>query len=369
VDGKKRSELTTYARLAELLLDSGADVNAVAPAGWSMLYLAAQEGDVGEMLWLLGEGADPNLPCQEGASPLQAACLTLQREAAAVLLAHGAAVSLPREAGFCAGYPPLHLVCAGPLREPEPVLSLLRMLLLSRANPNETDEVGSTPLRLLARAETAVEAAAQAAEVAAAAAAAQAVPAAAPVAPGPVAPPQQRWADVIPHPSGLFKWAVLILVGAVVVLVALTRVDVESNAYVELVAVRPGCSWREEFINFNLFLCFRFRLEKRPFETKPPVSVGRGTRCDGVLCGRLFEQHRGGDVYVSFDELHGLDRAVARRVRSTCVWPAALMESDVCWLDASDGGTKELAARDVCAFVACRAGRGSGDCLRAACSS
>ena len=78
------------ARLCGLLIDSGAEVLAQSSAGWTLCYLAAQEGDAIDVLWLLGEGVPPDHPSLDGATALQIACQHGHADAAAALLSHGA---------------------------------------------------------------------------------------------------------------------------------------------------------------------------------------------------------------------------------------------------------------------------------------
>src|SRR5690554_4702647 len=57
-----------YQRDAEVvsLLERGVDVNMIGPDGWTPLLIAANEGDVHMVQYLLGEGADPTLKKDDG---------------------------------------------------------------------------------------------------------------------------------------------------------------------------------------------------------------------------------------------------------------------------------------------------------------
>jgi ankyrin repeat protein len=62
------------ADIAMLLIDRGADVNAISPDNQlTPLILAIRSRQVGIVRALLAKGADPNLPARSGPTPLRAA--------------------------------------------------------------------------------------------------------------------------------------------------------------------------------------------------------------------------------------------------------------------------------------------------------
>ena len=74
---------------ARLLRAAGADVNDTAPAGTSVLVVAAHSGHGPLAAWLLDQGADPNA-AGAGYTPLHAAILRGDADLVSALLAHGA---------------------------------------------------------------------------------------------------------------------------------------------------------------------------------------------------------------------------------------------------------------------------------------
>jgi ankyrin repeat protein len=57
----------------ELLVESGADINAQDARGWTPLNIAAHDGPIATIRYLLAHGADPGIPNNEGRTPLQTA--------------------------------------------------------------------------------------------------------------------------------------------------------------------------------------------------------------------------------------------------------------------------------------------------------
>jgi len=137
-----------YDRLSEVLVDFGAELDAQLVGGGTLLYLAAQEGDILQVEWLLHEKARPNAPSQDGATPLQAACYHGHPDVAQLLLQHGAEANSSGH-GYCCGFPPLHLAAAAAPHPASIGLELFYSLLQERADPNLLDALGNSALRLL----------------------------------------------------------------------------------------------------------------------------------------------------------------------------------------------------------------------------
>jgi ankyrin repeat protein len=121
----------------ELLLAHKADPNVGRPQyGWMPLHEAAQRGskDIAEVL--LKSGADVNAKSKDGWTPLYVAVSYRQREVAELLLANHADPNAKNNEGQT----PLHLAVQSGQRE------LAELLLANKADPNERDDQGRTPL-------------------------------------------------------------------------------------------------------------------------------------------------------------------------------------------------------------------------------
>lgn len=77
--------------VARLLVDAGAEVNARQHGGYTALHSAAQHGDTSLVDLLLDHGADPNQATEDGRRPVDFARERGHAEAAARLVARGAA--------------------------------------------------------------------------------------------------------------------------------------------------------------------------------------------------------------------------------------------------------------------------------------
>jgi uncharacterized protein len=86
------AQLERLERIVGMLLDRGADVNAIAPRGHTVLALAASFDDAPFVRELLARGADPNVPDAQLASstPLILAAKSGNRVMVDALLEHGA---------------------------------------------------------------------------------------------------------------------------------------------------------------------------------------------------------------------------------------------------------------------------------------
>ena len=152
--------------VAALMIDSkAAALDAPNRAGCTPLVLAAQRGRTRHVRWLLRHGASPNARGLDGVTPLQSACQQGRVVCASALLAHGAcprggtamaAAAADGRDEFdppAAGCPPLHLAVGllrsgGEARQAS-ALALVERLLAAKADPNEKDASGVTPLLLL----------------------------------------------------------------------------------------------------------------------------------------------------------------------------------------------------------------------------
>jgi ankyrin repeat protein len=81
------------ALVVDALLRRGGDANALLPAGFTPLDIAASAGAIDVVRILLKNGADPNLSGRNGSSPLEDAALKGFATVAEVLLDHGALVN------------------------------------------------------------------------------------------------------------------------------------------------------------------------------------------------------------------------------------------------------------------------------------
>ena len=135
-----------------LLKAHGVDLDTMSSAGWTPLYLAAQEGLLGDMAWLLSSGAKTDGPAIDGATALQVACQANQLAAVEMLLAKGACPSGAShdQSDLCSAFSPLHIVCSSLLAPAETPLAIARSLLEAKADPSRTDALGVSLLRLLA---------------------------------------------------------------------------------------------------------------------------------------------------------------------------------------------------------------------------
>lgn len=92
--GMTALHIAQYASIVEVLVRHGADVNARAQNGWTPLHVQAQEGeDTGAlevMEALLNAGADPNSIDEDGNSPMSFARERNEPEKVQLLRMHGA---------------------------------------------------------------------------------------------------------------------------------------------------------------------------------------------------------------------------------------------------------------------------------------
>ena len=133
----------------------------------------------------------------------------------------------------------------------------------------------------------------------------------------------------------------------------------QINSSLLLHLVKESCNWREQFAMGNPVGCLSWnfshvKLNTNPHDSGAPGPIGAS--CASVACGVLWEQSRGMDKFLSFEEAVNFDDAARARVGgSACTWPATLMHGDACWHKASHASQKELIESDVCKFLYCRA--------------
>jgi ankyrin repeat protein len=162
--------------VSKLLIERGADVNALNGDKWSPLHLASRFGHLDVAKWLLVHGASPNSQTNDGSTPLHSAAYLGRFEIARILLEHKARVNSQDNHGRTplyralerpesgqsdvvrllldhnadvrvgdntdSGYTPLHFVAS------HGSLEVARILLERNAEVNSRNNHGSTPLLL-----------------------------------------------------------------------------------------------------------------------------------------------------------------------------------------------------------------------------
>jgi ankyrin repeat protein len=129
--------------LRRLLSRGGADASASRDdyRGYTPLMLAAQRGQVDAMTVLLDAGADPNALSTSGQSALSIAAGWGHEPAVRCLLAHGANANGTRD-GKIACDPPLVCAARSGMSSPQ----IVNLLIQSGADVNQPDSEGTTPL-------------------------------------------------------------------------------------------------------------------------------------------------------------------------------------------------------------------------------
>jgi ankyrin repeat protein len=118
--------------------------------GFTPLHVASAHGHAAAVRVLLEHGADPNALAPSGNTPLQLACFNLRSEAVRELLAAGAATGAPSADD---GTPALHWVVLGSSMwwaPRERLEDVVRALLAAGACPDERDAHGCTALEVAA---------------------------------------------------------------------------------------------------------------------------------------------------------------------------------------------------------------------------
>jgi hypothetical protein len=129
--------------LRRLLSRGGADAPAARDeyCGYTPLMLAAQRGQVEALIVLLDAGADPNALSTSGQSALSIAASWGHESAVRCLLSHGARANGIRNEKI-AFDPPLICAARSGMSSPQ----ILDLLIQSGADVNQSDNEGTTPL-------------------------------------------------------------------------------------------------------------------------------------------------------------------------------------------------------------------------------
>ena len=91
-----------HREITVLLMDGGADINAICKWDTDLMHMAIWDGEIEIVRELLTRGFDPNMEDHEGSVPLSIACLKNREEIARLLLEHGADPNIGEIDG---GYP------------------------------------------------------------------------------------------------------------------------------------------------------------------------------------------------------------------------------------------------------------------------
>ena len=138
-----------WLKLAQWLIDNGADMHVKNDIGDTPLHIAVSENDAEVVKLLLANGADVHVNSHFGGkTPLHLAVSENAAEAAKVLIANGAGVNVKNEFGRT----PLHLAVS------ENAVNVFKVLLANGADVHVTNKSGEAPLHI-AVAENAVDAA------------------------------------------------------------------------------------------------------------------------------------------------------------------------------------------------------------------
>eukprot|EP00667_Euglena_gracilis_P026284 EG_transcript_31488 len=121
-----------------LIVEGGADVNAINTIGETPCHIAAMRGSTAMLEVLLAYRADPNVNCKRefgGATPIMQATKAGHIQVVEVLLRYNADGNLPDALGFT----PLHIAAR------EGKVDLAKLLVSHGSNVNATDSMGKTP--------------------------------------------------------------------------------------------------------------------------------------------------------------------------------------------------------------------------------
>ena len=131
--------------LLELLITAKADIKANDSGGRTPLHYAAMYNHKGTIDWLTRKGADINATDDEGETPLHSAVRRFRKVATDRLIANGAKVDAKNQKGQTA----LHIAATEGPQAPEVdalVAAVAEVLLAAGADVNAKDQAGATPL-------------------------------------------------------------------------------------------------------------------------------------------------------------------------------------------------------------------------------
>jgi ankyrin repeat protein len=133
-----------HIEIAKLLIERGADVNALSDDKWTPLHFASRFGHTKAVTWLLAHGASVNFQKDDSWTPLHWAAYYGHFQIAMILLKHKAGVN---SRDFI-GRTPLHRAFEGP--ESAGQLAVVRLLLDHDADVHMGDNSGHTPVHCAA---------------------------------------------------------------------------------------------------------------------------------------------------------------------------------------------------------------------------
>jgi ankyrin repeat protein len=133
-----------HIEVAKLLIERGADVNALDEEKWTPLHFASRFGHLDVAKWLLAHGASVNSQKKDGWTPLHSAAYRGHFQIARILLDHKARVNIRDNDGRT----PLHRAFESP--ESTGQSEVVRLLLDHNADLHVGDNSGNSPLHFAA---------------------------------------------------------------------------------------------------------------------------------------------------------------------------------------------------------------------------
>lgn len=132
------AEVGQHADVVALLLQRGADSDAIDYDGATPLYTATEAGDLPTMQLLIARGAQVNYPLHNGFTPLDIAAARGRADLVTYLLDHGANSTAITQSGLT----PLHIAARSGAQR------VVELLLAHGADPHARDRQGHTPADL-----------------------------------------------------------------------------------------------------------------------------------------------------------------------------------------------------------------------------